>query len=698
VFCVLAGVLTGCATPLTCGPDTKVESGRCVPTVLSRCGEGTKLVGADCVPAAPLTCGPGTVASEGSCLPAASLTCGAGTEEKGGVCVLLDPLRRVTVPEGAEPNIPPGRPARFTVPEPGAAPVVLGGVIGPVVQGQPDFDGFAFTGHRLQRLHVEGKAIGAPSVGFALQPCKAINPAGCDLDTVRKFPRFALTSSARGAGRDLVIPWDGDFVLLVSDESNLSSGLPFGGADFSYTVDVTQVPQPEPAPLTPGTAATGVIEAIEGHALDVTSDQTLFDVTLAAPAATASGVQRALWASGADGSLLLSTVDDTTYGFLIPIAPVRLAFPPGRSLLFVDDVFSLAADSPYSLLVSRVPTVSLGTLATPFEQRGSLDTDGNDVYAVDLPGGGLLDVDAIPLTGSQIAPQIELRNAKFEVVATVKDVKLVQYVGAAEAGRYYVVVVDRTFGPAKTSLGYFLKARRWAATVVGPVGVGASGNASGTVGADLATWYAVYAGNDEKLRVVAHPNATSDLTVSAFTQGSGKPFASANTGAAGADEALPDRLVASGNLLLVRVEAAAGAAFTLTATGLETTAVFEQEANDDQTHANRLTLDAQDHAEAAGRFDTSYDTDFYALTLDAPKTLLFETHPGLSGGSADTRLAVLSPAGAVVAQNDDFNGSRLAQLTTTLAAGTWYVRIQRWNAGAPWDANDYGLTVDPAVP
>jgi hypothetical protein len=52
----------------------------------------------------------------------------------------------------------------------------------------------------------------------------------------------------------------------------------------------------------------------------------------------------------------------------------------------------------------------------------------------------------------------------------------------------------------------------------------------------------------------------------------------------------------------------------------------------------------------------------------------------------------------VVAQNDDFGASRLSQLTTTLAAGTWYVRIQRWNAGAPWDANDYGLTVDPTVP
>lgn len=695
---LLAAAICGlaCQPTVVCGPDTRARDGKCVPASLVRCGAGTLLSGQDCVPEDPHRCGAGTVASAGQCVAAPPLTCGPGTEASAGVCLTVDAMKRVTVPEAAEPNLPPGKAARFALPAVGAAPAVLGGIIDPPTAAGADDDGFVFTARRLQRVHFAALAVGSPSVGLILQPCKGTGTDPCEVDPTRHFSRFALTIDARGAARDVVIPFDGDWLVLVSDQSNLTQGLPYGAADFTYTVDVSQAAQPDPEPLVPSQAATGDYDALVGHALEVTADAPLYDVTLA-PASDAAPFpgQRALWATGADGTLALSATDDTTYGTLLPMKPARVVFPPGRAQLFVDFVYELAAAQPYTLTAARVDTVPMGSLARqPFEIRGSLAGDGLDVYTVDVPGNALVGLEMVPRSGTQITPRLELRDARYQLLATADAFRLTRFFAAAEAGRYFVVASDTTYADAKVSLSYTMKASVSPVTAVGPVTVGPPQVASGTVGADGSAWFAVYAASDEDLAASVHPAADLDVTLSAFPSLASAPLAVVNAGAAGADERLAPRLVGSGSLLLVKVAGAAGGTFALTATATETTAVFETEPDDDAAHAVAVTLDAAGHGLAAGTLKSLDDRDFYAFTLAAAATVTLETHVGAQGGAANTQLWLLSSTGTYMSFNDDFNGTRFSQVTQALGPGRYTARVEpSWSARAS-DATDYVLTID----
>ncbi len=692
----------GCKASLVCGPDTRDQNGQCVPAALSKCGAGTKLVGESCVPTSTLSCGTGTVEKDGQCT-AETITCGPGTEDDGGVCNTVDPMKRVTVPEGPEPNIPPGKSTRFTLPAIGAPAVVLGGTIDPPTAGAggvavPDFDGFIFSGKKLERLHFQGLAVGAPTIGIALEPCTSTGTDVCTLDQTGSFVRLALTIDSRRPSRDVVLPSDGDWLVLVADQDAFTQqGLPYGGSGFTYTVDVTQLPLGSPAPLTPGTAATGQTESLTPLALQVTAAAPLYDVTLAPPDPTAPFPgQRALWGLSADGTLALNATDDTTYGTLTAMNPQRVAFSPGRALLFADDVYALGPTPPYTLTVTSVHTVAMGDLSQqPFSYRSDLADGGVDVYSVDVPANALLDVTMETPSGSQIDPLIEIRDQHYRVVASGRAFHLARFFSAGEAGHYYVVANDRTYNAGKVQEEYTLKAALLPVTLVGPLNVGDQAALQATSPDAGASWFAVYAGNDEDLGATVHPEASVDATLSMFPQTAVDPLETSDTGGAGADETVAPRLTGSGSLLLFEVAAAAGGGFQFTASARKTEAVFETEPNDTPQTATSLPLDQNLHAVAAGTLDSITDVDDYAFTLSTSLTITATVYPGLRGGTPQVLVGITNSGGGYYALADSGNGTYLATASVALPPGTYYAEVRYdWSVATASGPADYVLTVD----
>lgn len=687
---MLAAMLHGCAeqSHVTCGPGTKVENARCVTAQFAQCGDGTHLVGDACVPDSSLRCGAGTIEEDGACVRDRSLVCGAGTVERAGVCVLADPLERVTVPEGREPNLPPAV-TRFDLPAIGAAPAVLGGTIAAPIGGNPDFDGFAFTGKRHQRLRIVAKAIGAPVVGFAVQPLAEASSGNVS------YTRFALTSETRGATRDLVLPFDGDYLLLVSDQSNLTQGVPMGAEDFTYTIDVSQVSLPPAKTLVPGTDAEGDVAALDQYGFDVTADEPLFDVVLAPPdpAVGFPGV-RALWGTADNGTFWLNALDDTTYGYLEPIPPTRVAPPIGRALLTVDHQYVLGSDLPaYSLAITPVAHERLGALETPVERTGSLAETGNNVFSVNLTANALLEVEVTLGTSSQIAPLLEIRNARYETVASVQGTRIGLFGTPLTAGRYYVAFSDRTFSATKTRLDYTLRAAQTAVIPVGPVPAGTNSEVTGTIVDGRPLWFAVYAGNDERLSITVIPQENADVALGVWPVDLKRPIAESASAAAGIVERASNILVRAGDVRLAKVTGPAGPV-TVVASATESHSQWEREPNDNQAQANLLSF-SNGHAEIAGMMTSISDYDSFQVRVFARATLTAATLPGVLGGRIDTRLYLMNGTGTQLLSNDDIGGGNdLSLLTRVVDPGTYYLRVERWTGYPPFDGEDYMLSVD----
>jgi hypothetical protein len=700
----LAALLPACRSSTVCGEDTKLVGLECRPKTLLACGGGTVQSDGTCLPEVVcgagtvasngqcvpnIVCGPGTVASSGVCIPSSTINCGPGTEEVSGVCQPVDPVKRTTVPEGGEPNGIGGRPTRFTLPAIGEAPAVLGGIVDLPTQSGADFDGFVFTGRRLQRLRLEAKAIGAPAVSFSVQPCKSV--AGlCDPDPTQPFARFALRVDSRDTARDVVLPFDGDYVVLVSETANIMGETSRGGAAFSYTVDVTQTAQPASLPLTTGVAQAGDSEALVGREFTVSADAPLYEVTLAPPDPSFPFPgRRALWASDKD-KLLLDVTDDASTS--APMGTVRAIFPPGRQQLFVDDVYRFGAVPRYTLTVTPVPVVQGPTPTQP--RSGSVAFTGDELEFVDLNGGDLVDL-SLDLSGggAQITPRLELRDATFKLIAAADALRLSYYVPVSSGGRYFVTVVDKTFTPTKGQTSFTLRMVSSPVTSVGPVEVGTPQSLSGqTVGGNGHAWYAVFAANDERLSVSALPASGTNLSLRVFGPALSSPLASLDAGGAGVAETTSAYEVAAGAWLLVSVDGATGAAFSLTATAAATTRVTEVEPNNTPTTAMTVDL-SSGSVTLAGSFSDAGDVDCFGFTLPSTKFVTATTGVGARLGTADTYLRFfITPTSYY--QNDDKTPTNvLSSFASSFAAGTYRACVNRSGKATPESASDYLLTL-----
>lgn len=692
VGALLAAVLaTGCpaSTGVTCGVGTKDENGACVPDVLARCGAGTKLVGTDCLPDTEVVCGPRTIVVDGKCVPAEELVCGPGTEERSGTCEVLDPMRRVTVGESAEPNGSLAGLQRFTLPAIGAAPAVLGGVLGPLNQGQADVDFFVFAGTRLQRIRLVAQGIGAPVIGVVLQ---SANPEFA-------FNRYALALDARGGSREIVIPADGDWILLVTDQAQLTGGLPTGAENFTYTIDVTQVPLPAGLAMPETGTAAGRYVDVDHYVVTATAEAPLYDIHFPDDETTPFPGFRALWAVGPDDAVILNEADatDPDWGFLLPIPEsIRMVLPPGESRLFVDYVYEVGAgDAPYALGATKVPVANLGSVATPRTDSSVLDDEQGNVYSIDVEGAALLRVDLVLPTGSHLDPLIELRDDSFALVGSASKATFARYLAPAEAGRYYVVVKDRLVRSTDTNLTYDLTASVSQVQVLGPVGVDQTATFDGTLVEETPQWFAVVAGNDARLSVSLVPGALVAARLEIWPPSFKLAIATAGSSTPGTASTVSDLVVQAGGVLLAKVTGDPGA-FSIDVEATASSATFEVEPNDTAATATFLPFDEQERAVGVGFMEASSEVDVYKVIVEgtAPRTLAAETKPGVWNGRIDTRLSLLREDGTTITSHDDIGGGNdLSRLSSVVEPGTYLLSIKRWGPYPPHDGTDYLLEV-----
>ena len=110
----------------------------------------------------------------------------------------------------------------------------------------------------------------------------------------------------------------------------------------------------------------------------------------------------------------------------------------------------------------------------------------------------------------------------------------------------------------------------------------------------------------------------------------------------------------------------------------------ELEPNNTIAQANTLPMPGT----LSGTLSTAADVDVVRVLIAQPGTYTFETS-GQSGAcgfalAANTRLTLEDAGGAAIASNDDIDTAQLdycSRITTTLAAGTYYVAVSGWTAG-----------------
>ncbi len=391
-----------CEADITqCAAGTELVNGQCV----SKCSDTEYWNGTACTPIPE--CGEGTVFNEatGQCDPVIA-DCAPGTHEENGECIPDVICGGDTHPENGEcvPNTLPDPDVTeadvlFTVPAEGDS-VSLGGTIDTPIDEDGDglvdgnWDQFQFAATAGTYLKIMSTSEGAALPAFAIM--------GFDEDQNVIYQRIGLNPNGLVTEREVYLPYDAVYVILVTDYNMMVSALfgsdtvPVGGPDFTYYVEVTNqgtpdvsaidsLPATQTGDLNDGSLKFYDFSAAEGDLLRLVSHgQPLPD--------TASDLYPIVMAFGPDGefikevdanpstdaSVLLMASADGDYllvqDFALALGPARdFAFDLGQKTYIdctVDDCSSGALEEGSDLI-----------------QRGPLAAGDYMVTGVYLPSG-----------------------------------------------------------------------------------------------------------------------------------------------------------------------------------------------------------------------------------------------------------------------------------------------------------------------
>jgi hypothetical protein len=672
-----AASLAACGSSVTCGEGTRLEDGACVPEALASCPAGQARVNGACTN----PCKAGTQFADGSCTVAASV-CGPGTELLDGTCRVADPMARVTVRERAEPNDGTDNGTPFTLPAQGAAPVVLGGVVGAADKdGLADFDVFLFTATAGQRILVDAVAVGAPAVAVVLEP---VEPAG-------KLARFVASTGGRGASRELVLPVGGQWTLSVTEPGNLvqlGGGPVRGGETFTYAVSVSTLPSRPLRPLAAASPGSGKLS--DGDVYELTNSSTapaIVELRLAAsdPAQPFDGL-RTLWATTPEGEFVVEQSDVRATGAIARMGIVRLAVPPGGLRVGVDYVYQMTGGAAgYTLETSAA---AAEPIAMPFDGTGDLAGRGSQLFvfelAADSPSVATVAVDDI---GADAVGEfrISLYDDKFAPVASTPVARsgtLAAFLPGGPARRYYVLFEDVDFQPGDTDVGYSISASLLPVGPLGPVAVPGTDTVQGSLsGAAASAFFAVTVSKDAMVTLRAtEPLATGNQMRIAVLGPDLRELAKSGEWTE-EDPVLPGVLVLAGSALLVEVQ------------GDDVGDVQLEVETTDLAGSTVQLVGGQ--ASVDGEIAVEGEVDYYLIDLPSAGTLSVETNGGITGATTDTYLALYDAAGAELATHDDIDfpsGNYFSRIEKSLAAGRYFVAVsvaQSWTGGG---TGGYGAT------
>jgi hypothetical protein len=347
-----------CAPEQHCGPGTSFDeaTGTCEPAVF--CGAGTHDDGeGSCVPDEP--CQDGAVRDEATGLCVSDLSCGSGqivvanqcVDPAGGLALEADALE--SFPDANDPASG-GAPEVIALEGMGEQTIFVGTIGRPAdLAGNgtltQDRDVWRFSGTAGARLNISVHDTGLPQPAFVLE-----GPDG--------YRRTSAIGLGSVATRDVVLPYDGDYTLVVVPSSWLSTEVPLGDPAAGYVGVIEVLPLPPQAAVTPGASfdapvtVTGALLDFEANVLNVqTTAGTAFQLTYRSV--------------GAD------------------VVPAAVAFSSGLELL--GHVQNLEEGGWMGVFVA---TGDRATVVLDWEEAAGLD----DAYEVDLFEVPLIDRGAIP--------------------------------------------------------------------------------------------------------------------------------------------------------------------------------------------------------------------------------------------------------------------------------------------------------------
>lgn len=678
VLASVAVVGAGCGSE--CGDGTVEENGVCVPEGLGKCGAGTALQGGECKPA----CGAGLTAGVNGCIIAQG-TCGAGTELVEGQCRVLDYMRGVTQAEAAEPNDTAASAQRFTLPAVGGPAAVLGGRVDVARATGADFDWFVFQGLPMQRVKLEAIAVGAPSIAVELVP--AAGPAS--------LTRYVIALDARQTTRELVLPVGGDWLVKVSETNNFSgllSKAPRGAESFTYVVKVSSLAPPTPHALT-GAESTGSYLAGDVYSIAGGAQVGFTQLALASNGTPAFQGTRVVWAVDADGNLAFAAADgfDTSTGAVTPMDLPRFPVPQGGLTVGIDAVITIGGTPGYGVRAAPVEVTQV-TDALPQELEGSLEGDGIAIFAFDALSGQIVSAN-IEHSGSDVSDRIELRNTRFELLASNTGYSSVYgFVKPGDEGRWYVIVRDGSFSPQDTSLDFTVAIHSFEVESLGTLQV--PGTATHTISVDGSnpTFASVTVAAGARVALLATPEAT--MTLDAVTALDARLAVLADDGnyIEGDPIEFSSMILESGATMILAIE---GDMAGMVEVMFETEAFEpppEQEPNNTLATATPIDLSAG-FLEIAALLPTSEDYDYYRFELTAPSNLALRTVEGILGGTPDTVIELFDGEGTSIGRDDDSGADPYFSLLTKtgLSAGTYYVKVSRFSMRA---YIDYTLQIE----
>jgi hypothetical protein len=666
---LLAGAVAACATKptITCGSGTSEENGVCVPATVSQCKEGQALVGDTCKP----VCGSGTI-YVGKVCTVADAACGVGTILSGGQCVLADPLAAATIRENPEPNDTADNATRFELPAIGQPAVLAGGVVAAPVGGVADFDGYVFTAKAGDTVRVQLTAVGASSVGAVLEPV-ALGGG---------LRRYVVDPVARDAQRDVYLPVGGDWILRVTDATNLDlfhAEFPRGGADAGYLASITLVTSASTRSLSIGATEGGDWKSPVVFSVNGDVEARLVNVAVnAAEGSSALKGLRSVWMTDANGKFLGEETDK-------PGAPAvdallaRFAVPPGGALLGLDTVvdFGSAAGTAWSLTVDQL---SWTAIDVPYGGVGDL-TDGTAIIlGFDAAAASVLRIGVASIGYDLARLTAELRDEAFRLVGKstfTTDGALSGFVPAGAGGRYYLVFHDAGWVPGGTVYSFEWDVSQQPVKSLDLTTVPGRLAFSETLPEQAEGWYVLESGVDAELTAVlscAVPGTYLALDV--FDTGM---QALAPAGVLDSVAIIDGLSLSAHEPLILKVTATQGVDVT---GNIDIYVPFEaagSEPDDQADQAVDLPLESSGAVVVKAAIDVEGDVDNFRFSLTEPATVRLLTRK-VGTTSLDTILSLADETGATeldVSDDIDFmSGNLYSRIERPLDPGTYVVRVR----------------------
>jgi hypothetical protein len=303
-----------CRSDSSCGAGTTFNetTGECEPDL--ECAAGTTLVNGMCV--ADDRCGPGTTfdPTTGTCTT--DLRCGEGLVAHNNVC--LTPAEVIAAGSDFTESIPDlndpayaGTAEAITLAPIGDS-IVFTGTISRAVDldgdmlDDQDRDVWAFQGTVGQRLRIRVISNGLPQPTFLLT-----GPEG--------YARSSIVGDRLEANREVVLPYAGEYQLMIAPAQNRLTAAAIGATTFEYAGIIEDLAWPTPIDVTvPGASLPAVVT--RANVLD--SANNFFN--LRAPGATAMLISAEATGLNTIPALMVFTSDGRFVA--------ELAFDPARDL------------------------------------------------------------------------------------------------------------------------------------------------------------------------------------------------------------------------------------------------------------------------------------------------------------------------------------------------------------------------------